>query len=132
MPKMTDEQRTFVNERLALHERIRASFKGREYTSQYCYLCNWASNGLTLDEAVEADAIHVKTHPEDAEMKATRIPMGELRDSLHDHECVYASCTCKCGCQDSAGCTLVLGPLCSTCLVKDGRGDSAHGDKGRP
>lgn len=128
MPKLTDEQRTRINERLALHKRIRKTFEGRQYASQYCYLCNWASNGLTLDEAIEANDAHVKTHPEDAEMKVTSIPMNELRDSLHDHDCVYAKCVCKCGCQTNVGCVLVLGPLCSTCLLRAGRGDSEHGE----
>lgn len=129
MPRLSDDQRASVNARLALHERIRESFKGREWRSVHCYLCNWASNGRTFEEAQANDERHKQENhaAEDAEMKATEIPLPELRDSLHDHECVRERCICICGCREGPFCTLIFGPLCSVCTVRDGRGDKEHG-----
>ena len=83
MPKLSDEQRESVNRRLAVHARIRAAFEGRRYVSQYCFFCNWASNGLTLDEAAEANQKHEDAHPEIAEYDRAEISLQELQDSFH-------------------------------------------------
>ena len=48
---------------------------------------------------------------------------------LHGHDCVFALCSCRCGCIESAGCILVLGPLCGVCLVRSERGDEEHGER---
>ena len=129
MPKLTEEQRKSIKDRLDRHERIRHAYDGKRYISQSCYLCNWASNGASLDEAIEANHQHISGHHavEDREMRETAIPIKELTQSLHDHDCEHAICACICGCKNDAGCILVLGPLCSTCHLRAGRGDSAHG-----
>ena len=49
-------------------------------------------------------------------------------DVLHHHDCHYALCICRCGCQAPAGCILVAGPLCRMCVSSVDRGDSAHGE----
>jgi hypothetical protein len=126
MPLLDPVQRESVNQRLALHQELAARFQDRQYTSQHCYWCNWASNGLTLDAAVAANREHEATHPENAENEASEIPLDELVAALHDHECQFADCVCICGCRESAGCILVFGPLCGVCAIRGIRGDSAH------
>ena len=128
MPKLDAEKRKSINERLALHEELRKSFEGRTYFTQHCHLCNWASNGLTFDEADEENQRHEATHPETAQIRVTEIDLWEVLLSLHDHDCQMALCSCKCGCQEGPFCVLVLGPLCSTCSVREMRGDSEHGE----
>ena len=125
--KLDDKKRQSINERLALHEELRAHYKDRQYMGQQCHLCGWTSNELTLDKAIEANKKHEATHPETAQIAATEIGMDEIRDSLHDHECVRAKCACKCGCQEGPFCVLVFGPLCSVCTVREMRGDDEHG-----
>ena len=58
MPCLTPEIRQSINARLAVHERIRSSYKDRQYMAMHCWLCNWASNGLTPEEAEEANRKH--------------------------------------------------------------------------
>lgn len=130
MPKLSDNQRTSIEERLALHKEIEARYEGHQYQNQRCYLCGWASNGLTFDEAIAENRRHIQAvhAAEDALMKATTIPMQELRDSLHDHDCIERYCACMCGCTDGPFCALVMGALCSTCVVAGGRGHSEHGE----
>lgn len=129
MPLLDPDRRKSIDERLALYQTIKEQFKDRQYFSVYCYLCGWASNGLTLEEAGQVNCEHVATHPEDATIKATQIDIADLRDSFHDHDCTEISCSCKCGCRSGPFCGLVLGNLCSYCLVREGRGDSGHGVK---
>ncbi len=129
MPKLDAAKRKSIDDRLALHKRLRDSFEGREYVSQHCHLCNWASNGLTLEEAIEANRKHEDTHPETAQIEATGISLKEIRESLHDHDCQMEYCICKCGCHDGPFCTICFGPLCSSCSVRAMRGDDEHGEK---
>ena len=130
MPNLNDGKRQSINERLALHKELYGHYKDRQYISQHCHLCNWVSNGLTIEEAIKANKEHEATHPETAQLAATQIGVGEIRDSLHDHECQMAKCACKCGCQVGPFCTLVFGPLCSVCSVREMRGDHEHGLRG--
>lgn len=128
MTILDKKKRKSIDERLALHKRLRDSFDGKKYSSQHCRLCNWASNGLTFEEAIRLNKEHEATHPEAAQIEATTIDPFELIASIHDHECKMELCTCKCGCQSGPFCTLVFGPLCSVCQVREMRGDSEHGE----
>ena len=127
MPEITSEKRDWINGRLDRRRAIEDSLT-EQYTSQHCHLCNWASNGLGLDLAVKENEAHQLTHPEFAEWASLEIPMGDLVDSIHDHECQTALCVCKCGCVDGPFCTLTLGPLCGGCMIRANRGDSDHGE----
>jgi hypothetical protein len=127
MPKLDDAKRQSIDARLAKHKEIMDKYKGKEYCSQSCRFCNWASNGLTLDEAIAENEKHERTHFEYDEFEANMIGIDEIRDSLHDHECKMELCACKCGCKVGPFCTLIFGPLCSTCMVREGRGDDEHG-----
>ena len=129
MPELPNDQRQSIDERLAFHRELRDHYKDRKYTSQQCRLCGWSSNGLTLEEAIQANKEHEATHPETAQIEATKVSFDELRGSLHDHECQMGLCECECGCQDGPFCTLVFGKLCSVCSVRDMRGDKNHGLK---
>lgn len=129
MPKLSDDKRKSIAERQAVTERIRKSFEGMQYTAQCCRFCNWASNGLTLDEARKANREHERIHPEQAEFDANLLSISEIPQMLHDHDCDMQKCSCKCGCQDGPFCILVFGPLCSYCAVRDIRGDDAHGEQ---
>jgi len=128
MPEITSEKRDWINRRIARRREIEDLIKPVGYTSQHCHFCNWASNGLSLTLAVEKNREHERTHPEWAEWESLEIPMEDLVDSIHDHECVKASCGCKCGCIDGPFCTLTFGPLCSVCMIRANRGDSDHGE----
>ena len=131
MAKLDDGTRKSIDERLAIHARIHKSFEDNQWTSQHCCFCNWASNGRTLEDAIEANQEHIKVEhqAEKAEMEATAIPIGELRASFHDHDCDQQLCICRCGCREGPFCVLVLGRLCIPCTVREGRGDSEHGLK---
>ena len=132
MPRLDDAVRESIDSRLARHQAIRDSFKGRIWVSQSCRLCNWASNGRTLDDAVKANHRHQQRQhgAEMAALEESRVSAPELRASFHDHDCVMENCACKCGCTEGPFCILVLGPLCSVCLVRWGRGNDEHGEKG--
>ena len=127
MPEITSEKRAWIDGRLARRREIEDLFT-EQYMSQPCHLCNWASNGLDIELAVKANEEHQKTHPEFAEWKSLMIPMEDLVDIIHDHECQMASCACKCGCVDSPFCKLIFGPLCGSCIIRANRGDSDHGE----
>lgn len=129
MPRLTDKERKSINERMALQVKLLESFKGRQFVSQHCRLCNWASNGRTLEEAIKANKEHEATHPEIAQFRETELSPSELVASLHDHDCQLEFCACKCGCQSGPFCVLVDGPLCSACQVRESRGDKEHGEK---
>ena len=131
MPKLDEAVRRKIEERIAMHDAIRQSFKGHQWMSYSCYLCNWASNGRTFDEAYALDKEHIhKEHPvEDAQMRVHQVPMGEIIASLHDHDCTEVYCSCICGCTEGPFCGLLFGSMCSVCVVRDGRGDKEHGPK---
>lgn len=129
MPILSDEERAAIQARQDAAESIRAMFENRPYYSTHCRLCNWASNGLTPDEAWEASLAHEHSHPEYEAWTTATVPMSDLLKALHDHDCVIADCVCICGCRESAGCILTFGPLCSVCIIRAIRGDSAHGEK---
>ena len=95
---------------------------------QHCHLCNWASNGLTLHEAIVINRGHENSDPEWLEMQATVISTEEIVASIHDHECNMVTCACKCGCGVGPFCD-VMGDFCSVCTVRAGRGDGEHGEK---
>ena len=119
-----------VRRRGAAAAAIQARYRGHQFTSLQCVLCNWSSNGLTLDEAVEANRAHQESHPDWAEWEATDIPMLDLVASLHaDHECVFGQCECRCGCTEASGCKVLMGPLCSVCMVREMRGHRECGRK---
>jgi len=127
MPFLNDDKRQSINSRITRHNEIMKVFENKQFTSQYCRLCNWASNGLTLDEAIQENGKHEATHPELTGLDATLFDFDEIRVSLHDHECKMELCACKCGCKEGPFCTLVFGPLCSVCQVREMRGDCEHG-----
>lgn len=109
-------------------DEIKTRYKDRQYISQQCVLCGWTSNGLTFDEADAANMKHQESHPEWEEYQACIGDMGELLDEIHaNHECNSGPCTCICGCREEMGCRVVIGPLCSVCVIRANRGDSAHG-----
>lgn len=126
MPILDNETRKSISERHEIHQRIYGSFKGHYYVAVHCNLCNWTSNGLTLDEAVRANKVHKRIHPEEAQLDATEISPEEEIAFLHDHECNMVYCNCKCGCHEGPFCD-ILGTLCSVCVVRDMRGDKEHG-----
>lgn len=127
MTKLTEDKRKSIDACLAVRKRIEKSFEDRLYTSRYCFFCNWASNGLGLEEAVATNRMHEKTHPEYAEWVANEISFDEVPAFLHDHECRLERCLCTCGCDKGPSCVLVFGPLCAVCIIRDGRGDKDHG-----
>ena len=129
MPKLTEAQRAKVRCVLEVHQRIRQSFEDRQFISQHCHFCNWASNGRTFDEALEANRHHQAAHPEQAEYNAVELTISELQASFHDHDCTMASCTCKCGCTEGPFCDIIFngGPLCAACLVRSNRGHAECG-----
>ena len=129
MPKLTDEQRARAAERDALHKKAFEDYGGPRHVSQHCRVCNWASNGPTLDEADAINREHEHRHPHVKEWdeKAIAIPITEMSAYFHDHDCVFGICTCACGCQEEAGCLLVSSGMCAVCMVKAGRGDGEHG-----
>ena len=87
MPLLDEDKRQSIDARLSKRQEIEQRFEGRQYISQHCRLCNWASNGLTLDEACEENDKHERSHPEYAEWEASQLGFEEIRESLHDHEC---------------------------------------------
>ena len=127
MPKLTDQERESINSRLRAHEAIMSRFRDKQYVSSCCRFCNWASNGLTLDEAWDANQKHEKTHQEYDEWETTEISLRQLQRSWHDHDCEMGLCQCKCGCRQGPFCHTVLGSLCGVCLIREQRGDSEHG-----
>ena len=131
MPKLDPDKRASIEGRLAVHQRIMDSFKDKQYLAQHCHFCNWASNGLSLDEAIAENRRHEEMDhaTEVAEMQATYISMSELGDSFHDHECEMALCQCRCGCQSGPFCHTIMGPLCGNCMIAAGRGHDEHGKK---
>ena len=128
--ELGEATRDNINERLAASRAVRAQFAGQHWMQHYCYLCDWVSNGRTLNEAIAANELHIRTeHPvEDANMSTAQLQFEEIRASLHDHDCDFQLCACKCGCKDGPFCTLVCGSLCSVCEVRTIRGDSEHGE----
>jgi hypothetical protein len=64
MPKLSDEERAAIQARQDVHDRIATKLREVQYLSLHCRLCNWASNGLTIDEAGEANLAHERSHPE--------------------------------------------------------------------
>jgi len=130
MPRLDPETKQSIDNRLEVHERITQSFKGRQYIALHCRFCNWASNGLTLEEAIAKNRKHEAHHPEMAEWKANEIGISEIVDSLHDHDCEMALCACRCGCREGPFCHTVQGSLCSSCMIAEGRGHSEHGEEG--
>lgn len=127
MPKLSEEKRISIDKRLARSQAITDKFKNKQYISQQCRLCGWHSNGLTIEEAIEENRKHEATHPELEEFNNNILDIDEVRDSLHDHECKMEYCVCKCGCKEGPFCSLVFGPLCSYCQVREMRGDPGHG-----
>lgn len=129
MPKLSDERRAKVEDSITRRAAILKAVREQAYyTAQHCHFCNWASNGLTREEAVAGNKMHEATHPEYAEYMALQLPVQELLSAMHDHECDLRECACKCGHPpDGKFCILVLGPLCSVCLTRANCGDSEHG-----
>ena len=129
MPRLSDEQRARLDRVNEVHQRIRQSFEGRQFTSQHCRFCNWSSNGRTFEEAMDANRQHEATHTEQVEYDSTHLAVSEIVASLHDHDCQMALCTCKCGCTQGPFCIILFGPLCSVCLVRSNRGYPECGEK---
>ena len=127
MPKLDQETRTRHDSQRARRQEIEAAQP--RYVQQQCRLCGWASNGLTLEEASKANRQHESNHPEYEEWVNTAIPLAELVQAIHDHDCQMADCQCRCGCTEGPFCHLTFGPLCSVCSVREIRGDTQHGEK---
>jgi hypothetical protein len=78
---------------------------------------------------------HEKTHPEYQEWQSfvgRRFDLSDFRDSLHDHDCIFVICACKCGCK-AEFCVASLKPedrekpmLCDMCELYQGRGHVGH------
>lgn len=85
MPKLDSKKRTSLDERLAAHREIYDSFGGRKYLGQQCRFCNWTSNGLTLDEAIEANEKHEETHPEKVQIDATPMKGEEMMNMMRSN-----------------------------------------------
>ena len=130
MPKLSDEKRADIERRQAIHQRIMDSFKPN-YMSQQCHFCGWASNGLTIDEAIAENTRHEASHPEAAEYDAANLSIKEIIACLHDHDCEMIKCQCKCGCTVGPFCAIPFGPLCSYCTTRAGRRDNEHGKRGQ-
>lgn len=95
------------------------------YCGAKCYYCGWISQSLDLEEAIRLNTEHEKTHPEYEEPKS----LLEFVDELHaDHDCNPGQCVCICGCREDAGCSVIFGPLCCTCMIAANRGDDSHGE----
>jgi len=131
MPKLTDEERALVAESGRLYNVAFDSARPK-YISLHCRVCNWASNGLSFDEALVTNQRHeYAAHPGLKKWDDfARTHGGVFLDSkaLHDHDCPETFCSCKCGCQVGPYCGIVEGALCDTCSIGAGRGDSTHGE----
>ena len=129
MPRLTDEERSVVNESRRLGDLAFRSYSGPQYWSMNCRVCNMAINGESTNEAFEATRAHESNHPGINDFDAfsrRNLGLDVARDALHDHECKVESCTCQCGCTSGPFCILIFGPLCSVCQVRSNRGDSDH------
>lgn len=81
MPKLDEAKRQSINARLTKHKEIEDKFKDKQYYSQqHCRFCNWASNGLTIDEAIKENEKHERTHPEYVEWEDNKIGIDEIRE----------------------------------------------------
>lgn len=131
MPKLPDDQRQSIAARLAAARAVREQFEGHYFFTAQCGLCNWASNGVSPDDANAGSRDHqARMHAqENAILEANRLSMAEIQASFHDHDCVMATCRCICGCEDGPFCHIILGPLCGACMLSSNRGDSAHRDR---
>ena len=58
---------------------IEALYKDRHYAHVSCRLCDWVSNGKTLEEAIEENDKHEATHPETEEYQASLPDWEEVR-----------------------------------------------------
>lgn len=95
------------------------------WVQAFCYYCGWASQAKDMERACAANDKHERRHPEWTEPPS----LEQLVDSLHaDHDCAPGVCPCICGCRIQTGCTVLFGPLCSSCTVREGRGDVEHGE----
>ena len=131
MPKLNDEPRGLVTEQDRLYRAAFKTYTGFQYVSQNCRVCNMASSRETLEAAIKANRIHENNHTgvkEYDEFSRNHFGFDLMRDALHDHDCQMKSCICRCGCDDGLFCVLVMGSLCSVCMVRDLRGDDEHGN----
>lgn len=128
MPILSPEERARIEAKEATQRRILESFNARRWHTVHCHLCNWASNGLTFEEAQEKNRRHEEGHPEWQEYITAILTPEEFVAALHDHECVMVFCQCRCGCRRGPFCQTVLGPLCSTCTTREVRDDPKHGE----
>ena len=128
MPRMDLNTRARIETQTARRRQIEEAQP--RYVQIHCHLCNWASNGLTLQEASQANRQHEEDHPEYTEWTTLKVPLDEIVQVVHDHDCQMANCACRCGCTEGPFCQLTLGALCGVCSVREIRGDTQHGEKG--
>ena len=127
MPELDKETRQKLASQAARLKKIEDSMP--TYVQIPYRLCNYAENGLNLALARQNATIHEETHPGFEEWNSLRMPASQIREAIHDHECILTTCQCRSGCAEGPFCNLIFGDLCAICIVRDIRMDSEHGPK---
>lgn len=98
------------------------------WAQAFCHYCGWASQARDMERAIKRNERHEKTHPEWTRPQTLEEIRAEIDAEHAEHECKPAPCACKCGCLEPLSCTVMFGPLCATCCVREMRGDDEHGE----
>jgi hypothetical protein len=138
MPRLTDERRKQIQN----HKQNKKNFWDNIETKYHkslkrhseCRLCGEMITALEPKNAIEAMIEHEKKHPEYEEWVklGQEIDFSFIRESLHDHDCIFIKCACKCGCQFDI-CVTELPKeerykpmICSMCELYQNRGRVEH------
>jgi len=138
MPKLTEERRRQIQEsqereRVFWHK-VEQKYNTKKKRHAECRLCGDMVTAIEPDDVFDVLKKHEQSHPEYGEWVGLgkKFDFSDLRDMLHDHDCVFVKCACICGCQSSI-CVGDLAPekrnnpmLCDICVVYQGRGHIEH------
>lgn len=106
---------------------VRGGYEGR-WAQAFCHYCNFASQSRDMEKAIAANARHERKHPEYKKPLTMAEISAEIAAEHAAHDCKPAPCVCICGCRLMVSCTTGWGPLCTTCGLRDIRGDEEHGE----
>jgi len=98
------------------------------YASVFCHYCGWASQSRDMERAIKANDRHERRHAEYVEPPTMEQVMADIDAEHAAHDCHPGPCVCKCGCSLPVNCSVMFGPMCSTCMIRDQRGDPEHGE----